>query len=193
MMQIKNLNNYSPKKGERYLVDTNVWYWFTYVSSKEMKVIDVPQKYQMSDYPAFIEKTLNSESELFHCALNLAELAGSIERSEFKIFQAVKQDTQATKKMYRQMPAERSGVLNEIYLAWDTIEALSTCLEITLNNSSVEKSKNLLKQSNLDSYDSFYVQLMELNGITNIITDDGDFSSLKGCTVYTANKRMLNT
>lgn len=189
MVQINNLNNYSPKKGERYFVDTNVWYWITYVASKEMKVVDVPQSYQMTDYPGFIEKALTNGAQLYHCALTLAELAATIENAELKLYQLTKQHV--TKKVYRAIPAERKGVVNEIDVAWNAISSLSTCVDITLTEQSAEASINILAKSKLDSYDSFYAQLMETQKITNIITDDGDFSSLDGSAVYTANKRLV--
>src|ERR1022692_1361465 len=102
MVQITNLNNYSPKKGERYFVDTNVWYWFTYVASKEMKVANAPLKYQMTDYSAFIEKALNNGAQLYHCALTLSELAATIENAELKLYHLTKPtDHPITKKIYR--------------------------------------------------------------------------------------------
>lgn len=191
MAQIINLNNHSPKKGERYFVDTNVWYWFTYVASKEMKVVDVPRAYQMTDYSAFIEKAKNNGAQLYHCALILAELASIIENAELKLYKSTKNVNEIKEKAYRAIPAERKGVVNEIDVAWNVISSLSTCADITLTEQSAEASKSILAKTTLDPYDSFYVQLMETHKITNIITDDGDFSSLDGSAVYTANKNLV--
>ena len=192
MALIRNLNNYSPQKGERYFVDTNVWYWFTYVSSKDMKVVDVPRHYQMTDYSAFIEKALNNGSQLYHCALSLAELSSIIENSELKLYISTKNIRPISKKFYRTIPIERKGVVNEIDIAWKTICSLSTCADITLTEQTASTTQSILAKTTLDPYDSFYVQLMDIHNITNIITDDGDFSSIDGRAIYTANRKLVN-
>jgi hypothetical protein len=45
----------------------------------------------------------------------------------------------------------------------------------------------------LVDYDLFILETLKKEGITNIITDDGDFATVSGITVFTANRNLINT
>ncbi len=192
MANVIDLNKHTPQKGERFFVDSNVWYWTTYVASKEMPLPNSPREYQIQNYPVFLEKALNNGAKLYHCPLTLAELASTIEFSELNIFKQFNPDKEGLrKKTFRKISSERKGVLNEIKVAWDAINAMSTCVEISLDLKFIQETQDILKKSVLDSYDSFFVQIMREYEFENIITDDGDFCSLEGPTVFTSNNRYL--
>jgi predicted nucleic acid-binding protein len=191
MANVINLNKHTPQKGERFFVDSNVWYWTTYVASREMPLPKSPREYQIQDYPAFLEAALDNGAELYHCPLTLAELANIIEISELDIFNQYNHDKKVRRKAYRNISAERKGVLKEIEVAWDAINAMSTCVEISLDLKFIQETQDILEKSVLDPYDSFFVQIMKKYDFENIITDDGDFCSFKGPTVFTSNNRYL--
>jgi predicted nucleic acid-binding protein len=191
MAKIIDLKKYNPSKGEMFFVDTNVWYWFTYVPSKVMQMAKKPLPYQVADYAAFIEKALNNHAHLYHCPLNLAELSGIIETAEFDYYNMVNGST-IKKKAYRKIAPERAGVSNEINLAWATISSLSSHMATVLTESSENEVLTSFPLTSLDTYDCFYTQLMKQNGIVNIISDDGDFGTCPTSTVFTSNKRLLH-
>ena len=58
MAQILAIDKTRPIKNERYLIDTNVWFWFTYVASKQIILPNHPSQYQIKEYPLFIESLL---------------------------------------------------------------------------------------------------------------------------------------
>ena len=192
MAKIINLKSHDPVKGEKIFVDTNVWYWFTYVSSKQMAVVEKPIPYQMNDYPDFIERALNNGAELYHCPLTLAELANNIEHAEFTYYKTYI-DNNVRKKEFRKLNPERKTVVSEIEVAWSTICSISSLLNTELSAKTTTGAISLLASTTLDTYDCFYSQLMRDNSIDIIITDDGDFKSLPATCVYTSNRNMLRS
>jgi hypothetical protein len=74
----------SPKPTDRFLVDTNVWFWQAY--SKATSLPNPPTFNQQFDYPDFIAEALNANSTLYRCELAFSELAHLIEKTEFEIF-----------------------------------------------------------------------------------------------------------
>ena len=102
MPQTLDLNKHSPVKNELYFVDSNVWFWTTYVTSKHMALPQPPQEYQTSTYPAFLEKVLNEGAKLCHCPLTLAELANIIENTELDFYRKTINNINFKKKEFRQ-------------------------------------------------------------------------------------------
>lgn len=189
--QVIDLNNNAPIKGERYFVDTNVWFWTTYVASKNMRLPDPPEHYQVSDYPRFLERALNDEARLFHCALMFAELANIIENKELEIYKNVNQKPHFARKAFRNIEKERKAVLNEIHVAWAAISKMSACIDITVDSGFIASAQNIMEKGRVDPFDSFYVQTMRKNNIDYIITDDHDFVSVSNQIVVTSNPKAL--
>jgi len=189
MSQIFNLNSHKPIKGERYFIDTNVWFWATYVSSKGVELPRHPERYQLADYPKFIEKALDDEAKLCHCPLTLAELANVIENTEFEIYKKCTNNEFLRKKEFRGITDEREAVLKEIQVAWDSINAMSECIDIKLDLNSAKEGCNILKEGTVDSYDAFFIQIMREHQIDYVVTDDYDFSTIQKQILITANPK----
>ncbi|PHS72914.1 MAG: hypothetical protein COB22_03230 [Cycloclasticus sp.] len=190
MAQIIDLNSDEPKNNERYFVDTNVWFWLTYASSQIFKMNNTPQDYQMKDYPAYIEKALSNGSVLCHCPLTFTEISNVIEDAEHKKYIA-DSGKPCTKKEFRSLQEERIKVLNEIKIAWDTIESMSACLSMHLDSEFTSKAKCIMDKSNLDPFDAFFSQIMVDEAIDYIVTDDYDFCTSQEHIVVTANKKSV--
>lgn len=191
MAQIIDATADKPKKGEAYFVDTNVWYWFTYVSSRKMALPNHPQDYQLETYPKFIEDALTIGSKLCHSALTLAELANIIEMTELEIYRAKIDNQHFEKKEFRKIAASRKKVLNEIEVAWNTINSMSSCVDAKLDKKFANDSNNVMREGLVDPFDAFLIQTMRHNKIDYIITDDNDFCEIENQIVVTANKRSL--
>ncbi len=183
---ISNINKHIPARTDKIFVDTNVWFWFTYASSKELS----NTRYQTRVYPQFIEKVLDEGACLYHCPLILSELANIIERTECEIFNSTN-NQEISRKQYRKIESERQKVMMEIKSAWSVICGVSTCLDLRMNKKFADDSFTILNNSTLDPYDAFYFKLMEQEQITQILTDDGDFSTTSIDTIFTANNGML--
>jgi predicted nucleic acid-binding protein len=179
-----DIKNHQPTKDEKYFVDTNVWYWMTYVSSKEMKLPNEPREYQKECYPQFIQNLLDSEAELYFSPLILAELASVIEQSEFEIYKMFNPEERVNKKQFRKKPLERKNVIKEVKTAWSQITSMSKCIDTNVNKDFSERCLKLLEETQLDGYDSFYIDTALKFGIINIITDDKDFRTSPELAVY---------
>lgn len=189
MAQVLTLNTLRPVKGELYFVDTNVWFWSTYVASKQIVLPKHPQPYQLSDYPRFLEIALAEKAVLCHCPLTLTELAYVIEKTELDLYRKSIGNELFEKKEFRKLSHERSVVLSEIKIAWDAINQMSRCVEIKMDRFFVERGREVLSEAPLDPYDALYVQTMRTNKIDYVVTDDIDFSAVNNQMVITANSK----
>lgn len=193
MTQVINLNDDKPYKGERYFVDTNVWFWTTYLGSKLMMLPnkDKPEDYQMNDYPSYLQEVLTSGAELCHCPLTLTELANIIENTELKIYKKSINNEYFEKKEYRKITEERKKVLDEIDVAWSAINQMSTCIDVEIDKNFIENTRGILNEGRVDPFDSIFIQLMRNNKIDHVITDDHDFCTVNNQIVVTSNKKAL--
>jgi predicted nucleic acid-binding protein len=196
--KVVDLRKDKPKPQDRFLVDTNVWYWLVYTRAQQGTT--TPRTYQLNDYPNYIKLVTNSKADLHYCGLNFAELAHLIEQKEHEIFVAIQpQPSAITPKEFRHnyIATERPNVLQEIQGAWQQIEQYGKSLDSLITSATINQAIQQLitnpKENRLDGYDLFLLEVMSANGITKIITDDSDFLTVKGITVFTANYNAIQT
>lgn len=176
---------------DKFFVDTNVWFWFTYAASNEIQTTNSPIRYQLENYPKFIEKILDEGAKLYHSPLTLSELTNIIERTEYQTY-LLSNDSNITRKEFRNETEQRKKVMIEVSNAWKQIVSMSETLEIKCDAELEKYALNALNSYYLDAYDAFYVKSMLDYKVTNIITDDGDFLGLD-LALYTANNKILTT
>lgn len=191
MAQIIDLASYKPIKGERYFIDTNVWFWATYVPSKQTALPQQPQQYQLTDYPEFLERAISNGAQLCHCPLTLAELANVIENTELDFYRQAIGNERFEKKEFRREKNERQDVLKEINVAWKTINSMSKCIDIKLDSHFVDKGSQILNEGTVDPFDAFFIQIMRNNNIDYIVTDDQDFCTINKQIIITSNRKSL--
>ncbi|MGI0494043.1 hypothetical protein ACN4EG_19850 [Alkalinema pantanalense CENA528] len=191
--KVINLITDQPQPGDRFLVDTNVWYWLTYTRAKLSP--KPPKSYQTQHYPTYIKAALQAQSQIFWSGLSIAELSSLIERSEWQIFCATHQrrPEDFSLKEYRHgSPQERQQqVIPEIEAAWGLIETSGTCLETLVDQPTTAQTIGNLTIQELDSYDSLMLTTATKTGINQVITDDIDFITASGITVFTANRNAI--
>jgi predicted nucleic acid-binding protein len=182
-----------PQVGDRFLVDTNVLYWLTY--SRSNQTSRPPQNDQITKYPNYINAAIKAKSQLLWSALSVAELTTLIERSEYDIFckKGKRDPSKFSIKNYRHgHPKERANkVIAEIETSWNQVEVVGHCLESLVNQSTVTQVISDLRIQSIDGYDSLIIRAMNTAKIDKIITDDFDFVTVPGITVFTANKKSL--
>jgi len=175
----------TPKAGDVFLVDTNVWYWLTYPNATSF----IPS--QLSEYPGYLNKALGAQSRIHHSGLSLAELAHLIEKTEREIYE--KAVGQIKPKEYRHnLSGERSRVYSEIQAAWGQVTALADPLTITIDALATADALNRFQSEKVDGYDLFFLESMKNHGVVRVITDDGDFATVPGIQVFTANRNVIN-
>lgn len=179
----------APQVGDRFLVDTNVWFWTTYSWASQ-----TAHPYQVTYFPDFIVKARSSGARLFYSNLSFAELTHSIERAELAIYNASQTSTaDITIKEYRHnYPTQRAEVVAEIQAAWGIVEALAEPLDAIIDTPMTTAALASLSVNQVDGYDLFILEAMKRKGINQIITDDGDFTTVSDIQVFTANLNAIN-
>lgn len=177
-----------PKASDVFLVDTNVWYWMTY--TRASLSTRRPAHYQTTSYPPYTKAALGAGATIYQSGLSLAELTHVIEAAERDIYAATNGPTGA--KEYRHnFPAERNQVVAEISAAWALVTNLAVPLNSAIDASTATAALNRLQTQKLDGYDLFILESMQKRGVVQVITDDGDFATVSGIQVFTANRNVI--
>jgi len=188
--EVIDTRNDTPGQDDIFLVDTNVWYWLTY--SRADLADARPKPYQTNDYPAYIGKALSAKSRLHKCGLSLAELAHLIERTEREIYS--RSNGALGSKEYRHSHStERANVVAEIQTAWSQVNTMAQTIDIQIDEQVTNAALSRLSSQPLDGYDLFILEAISKAGVVKIITDDGDFVTVPGIQVFTANHPVIKT
>jgi len=70
---------------------------------------------------------------------------------------------------------------------------LAQPITLSLDRATTEAALNRFKTQPLDGYDLFLLEAMDQAGITQVITDDGDYCTVPQIQVFTANQRVLSS
>jgi len=175
----------TPKEDDVFLVDTNVWYWMTYPNATSF----VPSP--LSDYPGYLNLALGVNSKIHHTGLSLAELSHIIEKTEREIFERSRSPSVKPKEFRHNFANERSRIVSEIQASWGQVTSLAAPLDITIDADTTNAALGRLQTEKVDGYDLFILEAMKNNGVVQIITDDGDFATVSGIQVFTANRNVI--
>ncbi len=187
--EVVDIASDSPKAGDIFLVDSNVWYWMTYTRASEGGPLPNPPR--IISYPNYVQKALDAGSVIYFSSLSLFEIAHLIEKTEREIYEK-RHDTQIKPKIYRHnFPEERSRVVSEVEAAWEQITSLAVPLTEALDEDIRPKALLRFKKEKIDGYDLLILECMKKNEVVQIITDDGDFSTVFNIKVFTANRSVL--
>lgn len=182
--EVVDITTDSPKEDDVFLVDTNVWYWMTYPNATSY----VPS--QLANYPSYLNKALTADSKIHHSGLSLAELSHLIEKTEREIYER-SNGTIRPKEYRHNLSGERSRVASEIKAAWGQVVSLADPLAVTIDDMTATAALNRLQTEKLDGYDLFILESMKNHGVIQVITDDGDFATVSGIQVFTANRNVI--
>lgn len=178
----------NPTADEKFLVDTNVWLWLSY--SNINNAVSPPLQYQTVVYPNYISKALGNKATLLKCSLCFSELASQIEKTEHSIYCSSVRPV-SSKEYRHNCLDERKRVLEEINGSWFCVRSMAEPVEITVNKNLTDNAVQQLRINKVDAYDLFILNAMNNEGINQIITDDGDFATVEGIIVFTANKNII--
>ncbi|TLU87966.1 MAG: PIN domain-containing protein [Chlorobium sp.] len=186
--EVVDLRSDTPKSEDVFLVDTNVWYWMTY--SRASFGAHPPAYYQTSHYPGYTNAVLGAGAKIFQSGLTLAELAHLIEKVEREIYEAAHGSIKP--KDYRHnLSVERIRVNAEIQAAYGLVRTLADLLVVSIDNVTVTTALHRLQTEQVDGYDLFILESMRSHGVTQVITDDGDYTTVSGIRVFTANQNVI--
>lgn len=185
-----DLRNDTPQQNDLFLVDSNVWYWTTY--SRADQADARPRTYQINDYPIYISKALSVKSTLLRCGLSLAELSHLIEKTELEIFSRTTRFDKNKKKEFRHNnTSQRANVVTEVQTAWDQVKSMSQIVELQIDDTNTDAALSRFSTQPLDGYDLFILEAISCAGVVKVITDDGDYVTVPGIQVFTANQNVI--
>ena len=180
--EVVDIRSDAPKNDDIFLVDTNAWYWYTYTNASISS-----RPYQITEYPSYIAKAISANSLLLYCGLSLAELAHNIEQTEREIFSS----TLKSKEYRHNFPAERAKVVAEVQAAWSQVTSSAVCTDVLVSEETSNAALTRFQTQLLDGYDLLILEAMDKAGVTQIITDDGDYATVPGIQVFTANSGAI--
>ena len=186
---IVDIKTDKPKAEDVFLVDSNVWYWLAY--TRASKAPNPPCSYQVNSYPSYVKIALEVEASIYVSNLSLAEITHLIEKTEREIYNRVHNINMKPKVYRHNFPKERLTVVSEVEAAWGQVTSLAKPLVENIDEAMTKQGFLHFQQEKVDGYDLFILESMKRNGISQIITDDGDFSSVPDITVFTANQGVL--
>ena len=189
--RIVDIRGDSPKDSDVFLVDTNAWYWLFY--SRASQTPNGPQAYQLFNYPAFLKAALNASATLHCYGLTFSELTHNIEKAEREIYEAQSGTRIKPKSFRHDHPNQRLKLVSLINDTWADVLNVSTMLDLGMDNDFMRSALSLFPSVGLDGYDLFMAEAALKAGITQVVTDDGDYATVPGLTVFTANPGVIRT
>jgi len=186
--EVVDLRSDAPRPGDAFFVDTNVWYWLTYTRCR--MAYRGPKPYQVNEYPTYIKKSRGAKAKLFTCGLCFGELAKTIEKNEWDIFIASKGFIDPKEYRHNEQ-SERKNVITEIQNAWTIAKSFAGFIDVLLDEPLTDKACNAITSCPADPNDLFMVENSVKAGVSQIITDDGDFTTIPGIRVFTANRSVI--
>ncbi|MEH2421336.1 MAG: hypothetical protein V7K48_10540 [Nostoc sp.] len=177
----------NPQQNDIFLVDTNVWFWQTYINAGFGT-----QTSKFSNYLKYINQALVNGATLTYSGLILAELAHIIEKTEYNIY--TKSHGFLSLKEYRHnYPNERMNVVAEVQSAWSQVKALAVPVNLTVDDATTDAALNRFQTQAVDGYDLLLLEAISRAGVgkIKIITHDMDYAVVPDIQVFTSNKNVI--
>lgn len=174
-----------PLSSDAFLVDSNVWFWMTYAGAG---LSNVPQA---KVYPPYVKLARKEKAKLLRCGLSMAELTHIIERTEYDIFVQT-HGGEKPKKFRHNHAVERKSVVTDVQNAWRVVKSMASPLDIAIDDPTTDAALNRVQTQLLDGYDLFIVEAMARANVLQVLTDDGDYCTVPGIQVFTANRNVIN-
>jgi hypothetical protein len=186
--QVIDIRSDTPRPTDAFLVDTNVWYWRFYRSAGATPGSATPV--QMRTYSAYLHRALSVGAVAYRTGLCLAELAHQIEQNERDIYAGAVASV-TTKEYRHNLPSERARVVNEVQNAWGNVKSLSQPLPVVIDDAATDAALVRFAGQPVDGFDLFLLEALSAAGLRQVLTDDGDFCTVPGLQVFTANPRVV--
>ncbi len=187
--EIFDIGQTLPIDSDNFLIDSNIWFWMTY-SKSSYGNINFRQNI-MNQYANYVGKVISCNAKICCSGLSLSELSHIIEKTELNIHNSCNPPVIKTKEFRHNYPLKRSQVVKEIQTAWSQVTNIANSLSVNIDISTSTNALNRLQTEKIDGYDVFILESMKGHNVVQVITDDGDFATVSGIQVFTANRNVL--
>lgn len=183
--QVVDISTDVPQSGDILFVDTNVWFWQTYAPATTPIAVSPSRLRKISVYLNYMSDALRVGATLCYSGLSLAELAHNIEKLE----QQNSPYSSVSLKEYRHnYPSERARVVAEVQASWGQINNIAVSESLLIDDLTIDRALQRFQTQLLDGYDVYILETMQrIQGITGVITDDGDYVTASGVAMFTFN------
>ena len=182
---VVDLRGDDSRSTDRLWIDTQVWVVLAYTRA--------PCPNHLQPYPRYIKQAKAAGASLVAGTIHLAELARCVEHSEQKIYEAQQGLGPGMGiKAFRQIPAARSATVGEIRVAWKVLMGMATLAATAVASTDVESAgAGMAGGELLDPGDALQLAEARRCNVLNVVSDDSDFATVEGITLFTANERVL--
>jgi hypothetical protein len=180
----------TPCKSDIFLVDTNVWLWYSYPNSTTD--LDPARQKDVSNYLSYLIQAASVGATLAYSGLILVELASVIERNELKTFQ--KAFPRIKPKEYRHnFSQERANVAKIVESAWAMVRDFAISIDLMINDTAIDNALQRFQEQSLDGYDLLHLETMIQAdaGQIKIMTDDCDYCTIPEIQLFTSNSNVI--
>jgi hypothetical protein len=185
-----DINGDTPCKDDIFLVDTNIWLWYTYANSTTD--LDVVRLAEINTYLDYLTEAASIGSTLTYSGLLLAELASVIERNEWKIFRRTNYKLEL--KEYRHnLPIERANVAMLVESGWNAVKDIAVPVDIIVNDAMTDAALKRFQSQTLDGYDLLHLEAISQAGTgqVKVMTDDCDYCTAPDIQLFTLNSSAI--
>ncbi len=197
---IVDIRSDTPRPTDAFLVDTSVWTWVAY--PRATTGADPVSSAKSSAYGNYLKRALVAKAKLYRCGLSLPELAHLVEKTERRIWEAANPSERPsgyadatgwmnTKEFRHNLPRERENVARQTRAAWHVVKGMAQCLDVCVDDPITQAALARFQTQPLDGYDLLMVENMVKAGVVQMLTDDGDFCTVPGIQVFTANQTVI--
>jgi predicted nucleic acid-binding protein len=145
----------------------------------------------MAQYASFVQAAVAGNVRVHCCGLSLAELSHTIEKTEREIHELSTSSSIKSKEYRHNFAAQRTHVVTAIEAAWAQVTSLAELLTVTIDSPTATAAVTRLQTEKVDGHDLFILESMRSHGVVQVITDDGDFATVHGIQVFTANRNVI--
>lgn len=177
-----SINNTRP-----FFLDTNVLYWYTYPRFSQPGQLNSTAKL----YYDFIDKLTSDGNPLVTSVYNLTELMNVIEKNEWDIYCKLHPEIPITRKDFRRMPSEHEAVGKIMRTTLNNVKGICQIIDFNFLTATVNNFVDDYLDHQCDIFDYAILKNCIQTGNCNIISDDGDFSTMEKINLYTANEKVL--
>lgn len=82
-------------------------------------------------------------------------------------------------------------MVQEVAAAWGQVKSLAKHLDGSIDEPTTDAALDRFRSCPVDGYDLFTLETMGCHGVIQVITDDGDFATVPGVRVFTANRNVI--
>ena len=183
--QVVDIRADSPKETDVFLVDTNAWLWLYYPRAS------VALTATQDQYPNYLKQAFVAKFTIHCCSLTFSEFAHNIEKTEREIYAGKAGKPIGPKDFRENYPNQRLKVVTQIKDMWADVSSVSKILDMSLDDAFMQSALTLFPSVGLDGYDLFMAETALKTGVKQVLTDDGDFCTVSGLVVFTANPKVI--